>query len=84
MEWKCALIFEKKQDVEDAAEILRKNSPANPESQTKIEPDMLICSDPKCGKSIPQVVADYSQKWYGKHLCRDCQVEHQKLEGGES
>jgi len=79
MEWKYALIFEKKQDAEDAAEILRKNTPANPESQKKIDSGMLTCSD--CKKTIPEVVADYSQKWYGKHLCRECQLKHQKKEG---
>lgn len=81
MQWKYALIFEKRQDAEDAAQILRENAPKNPESQQKIDnPNMLICSD--CKKTIPEVVADYSQKWYGKHLCRECQLLHQKKEGG--
>jgi len=52
----------------------------NPTSQKKIDPGLLTCSD--CKKTIPEVVADYSQKWYGKHLCRDCQLEH-KEKGGE-
>ena len=38
----------------------------------------LVCMD--CGKSIPKVVADYSFKWYGKHLCRDCQPKYQQKE----
>jgi len=79
MEWKYALIFEKKQDAEDAAQILRENAPANPKSQTKIDPGLLTCSD--CKKTIPQVVADYSMNWYKKHLCRDCQLKYQ-AEGG--
>lgn len=48
-------------------------------NQQKIDnPDMLICTD--CKKAIPEIVADYSQKWYGKHLCRECQLTHQKKE----
>jgi len=52
MEWKYALIFEKKQDAEDAAEILRKNPIAPSKNQKKINSDMLICSD--CKKTIPK------------------------------
>lgn len=81
MEWKYALIFEKKEDADDAAEILRKNTSANPNSQKKIDAGMLTCSD--CKKTIPQNVADFSQKFYGKHLCRECQLKHEKVEEGE-
>lgn len=79
MEWKYALIFEKKEDAEDAAELLRKNTSANPDSKIKINPDILLCSD--CKKTIPEMVASYSQKFYGKHLCRECQLKHEKKEG---
>jgi len=52
---------------------------SNPSNQQKIDnPEVFICTD--CKKMIPQNVADYSQKWYGKHLCRDCQVEHKEKE----
>lgn len=51
-------------------------------NQQKItnNPNMLICAD--CKKTIPEVVADYSYTWYGKYLCRDCQLKHKKK--GES
>jgi len=45
-------------------------------NQQKIDPGMLTCTD--CKKTIPENVANYSKKWYGKPLCRDCQFEHKK------
>lgn len=35
------------------------------------------CSD--CGEGIADVVKDYSEKFYGKMLCRKCQPNHQKI-----
>jgi len=75
MEWKYALVFDSKEDLDKAVAKLG----GNPESQKKIDSGMLTCSD--CKKTIPEVVASYSKKWYGEHLCRECQLLHQKKEG---
>ena len=81
------LIIESKQDLdfiakkrEEIGELLvGGNNPASPVSQSKLDPGMLTCTD--CKKSIPSNVAEYSEKFYGQHLCRDCQTMHQRKEG---
>jgi hypothetical protein len=52
----------------------------NPGSQKTINADTLTCSD--CKETIPQVVADYSRRYYGNFLCRDCQLKHKKKTEG--
>lgn len=37
----------------------------------------MICAD--CGAEIKDDVHDYSVKWYGKPLCRDCQRKNPRL-----
>jgi hypothetical protein len=49
--------------------------PENPGADESQEPKH-ICT--KCDVPIPEVVANYSQKVYGKKLCRDCQKDVKK------
>lgn len=35
------------------------------------------CSD--CSVEIPQAVQSYSMNYFGKHLCKDCQKNHDKI-----
>lgn len=86
MRYKFVVVTESEEERDRIISFLEKNKAEHIEAgQTQIDADddsdMLVCSD--CGKSIPKVVADYSMKWYGKHLCRDCQPKHQKKEEGE-
>lgn len=80
MKYQIMILAETKEERDELFNFLDKNKfLAKNSNQQKIDnPDMLTCTD--CKKTIPENVASYSQKFYGKHLCRDCQLKYQKKE----
>ena len=81
MKYKFIVVTESKEERDQLIQLLEENKAKhiNHQDQQKIDDiDMFICSD--CKKTIPKVVADYSLKWYGKPLCRDCQPKYQQKE----
>jgi len=61
---------------EDAEEPVDVEPEPEPEPPTPPSPPLLTCSD--CGKMISQSEKEYSEKYFKRALCMDCQAEMRK------